>query len=48
MNNNKRMKTKPIDEKTLIICILDRSGSMLNIINDCIGGFNTFLKEQKN
>ena len=34
-------------EKTNIICILDRSGSMSNIINDSIGGFNTFLKQQK-
>lgn len=35
------------NEKTHIICILDRSGSMSSIINDSIGGFNTFLKEQK-
>lgn len=30
-----------------IICILDRSGSMSSIIKDSIGGFNTFLEEQK-
>lgn len=36
-----------LNEKTHIICILDRSGSMSNIINDSIGGFNQFLKEQK-
>jgi len=30
-----------------IICIIDRSGSMGHIKNDAIGGFNTFLKEQK-
>jgi hypothetical protein len=35
------------NEKTHIICILDRSGSMSSIIGDSIGGFNTFLKEQK-
>lgn len=35
------------NEKTQIICILDRSGSMSSIINDSIGGFNTFLKQQK-
>jgi hypothetical protein len=35
------------NEKTHIICILDRSGSMSSIIDDSIGGFNTFLKEQK-
>lgn len=34
-------------EKTHIICILDRSGSMSSIMNDSIGGFNTFLKQQK-
>lgn len=37
----------PLNEKTHIICILDRSGSMASIIDDSIGGFNTFLKEQK-
>ncbi|MBF0101651.1 MAG: VWA domain-containing protein [Desulfobacterales bacterium] len=30
-----------------IICIIDRSGSMGSIKNDAIGGFNTFLEEQK-
>ena len=30
-----------------IICIIDRSGSMGIIKNDAIGGFNTFLEEQK-
>jgi hypothetical protein len=33
--------------KTKIICILDRSGSMSSIINDAIGGFNSFLEEQQ-
>jgi len=37
----------PTNEKTHIICILDRSGSMSSIIGDSIGGFNTFLKKQK-
>ena len=37
----------PTNEKTHIICILDRSGSMSSIISDSIGGFNTFLKQQK-
>lgn len=32
---------------TEIICILDRSGSMSSIIRDSIGGFNSFLKSQK-
>lgn len=36
-------------EKTQIICILDRSGSMAdkNIIVEAINGFNNFLDEQK-
>jgi uncharacterized protein YegL len=35
------------NEKTHIICILDTSGSMSAIMDDSIGGFNTFLKKQK-
>jgi len=35
------------NEKTHIICVLDRSGSMSSIMADSIGGFNTFLKTQK-
>jgi len=34
-------------EKTLIVFIGDRSGSMGSIIDDAIGGFNEFLKKQK-
>ncbi|PWN06477.1 vWA domain-containing protein [Rhodohalobacter mucosus] len=30
-----------------ILCIIDRSGSMNTIKSDAIGGFNTFLAEQK-
>jgi len=37
----------PTNEKTHIICILDRSGSMSSIMADSIGGFNTFLNQQK-
>lgn len=33
--------------KTLIIVVLDRSGSMESVRNDTIGGYNTFLAEQK-
>ena len=36
-----------VGEKTQIVCILDRSGSMESIIGDAIGGFNEFIKEQK-
>lgn len=32
---------------TEIICIIDKSGSMNSIKSDAIGGFNEFLKEQK-
>lgn len=35
------------NEKTLIVCVLDRSGSMGSIIEDAIGGFNEFIREQK-
>ena len=35
------------NEKTHIICVLDRSGSMSSIMTDSIGGFNTFLQQQK-
>jgi len=31
-----------------IIYVIDRSGSMSNLMSDAIGGFNTFLEEQQN
>lgn len=34
-------------DATLITCILDRSGSMQDILDDAIGGFNSFLAQQK-
>jgi len=37
----------PTNEKTHIICVLDSSGSMSGIMSDSIGGFNQFLKEQR-
>lgn len=37
----------PTNERTQIICILDRSGSMSSIMDDSIGGFNTFIKQQQ-
>jgi hypothetical protein len=40
-------ETITTNEKTQIVCILDRSGSMSSIMDDSIGGFNTFLKAQK-
>ena len=32
---------------TEIVFILDRSGSMSHLVNDTIGGFNSFVEEQK-
>jgi Mg-chelatase subunit ChlD len=40
-------KTTVKKETTHILAILDRSGSMRPVINDAIGGYNTFLAEQK-
>ena len=36
-----------MQEKTEIVAILDRSGSMGSVVDDAIGGFNTFLAEQQ-
>lgn len=38
-----KKKSKTVD----IVCVVDRSGSMQPLTDDTIGGFNTFLKEQK-
>jgi hypothetical protein len=32
---------------TEIVTILDRSGSMANLVSDTIGGYNSFIEEQK-
>ena len=37
----------PTNERTHIICVLDSSGSMSSIMSDSIGGFNTFLQQQR-
>lgn len=37
--------TKP--NFTHIVALLDKSGSMVSVQNDTIGGFNTFIEEQK-
>ena len=39
--------TIPTDERTHIICILDRSASMSGIMQASLDGFNSFLMEQK-
>jgi len=43
----KHVTMNNVGDYTEIACVLDRSGSMSSIVNDAIGGFNTFLKEQK-
>lgn len=40
-------KSKKSVDLTEIVFILDRSGSMCNIVDDTIGGFNTFIEKQK-
>ncbi|BAI61031.1 conserved hypothetical protein [Methanocella paludicola SANAE] len=42
--DKKAVKTGDITE---IVVILDRSGSMSSVIDDAIGGFNTFLEKQQ-
>lgn len=42
-----KTKTKKNVEKTHILAIIDRSGSMDKVAKDAIGGFNTFLASQK-
>lgn len=34
-------------EPVLLVCILDRSGSMNSLVSDTIGGYNSFLQKQK-
>lgn len=41
------MKLKDTDSTTHIVAIIDRSGSMAHLVNDSIGGFNSFLREQR-
>ena len=36
------------DNLTEIVFILDRSGSMANLVEDTIGGYNSFIETQKN
>ncbi|MCQ2977377.1 MAG: VWA domain-containing protein [archaeon] len=42
--NKKVSKTETLD----VVYILDRSGSMSNIVSDTINGYNTYLSKQKN
>jgi len=36
-------KVDPVE----IICVVDRSGSMHSIVNDAVGGYNSFVEDQK-
>lgn len=38
---------KTTTEPVQIVCILDRSGSMSNLTADTIGGYNSFIEQQK-
>jgi uncharacterized protein YegL len=40
-------KKKTTKQKTELVCILDRSGSMGSMAEEAIGGFNNFLEEQQ-
>ncbi len=40
-------KGKTVKDETDITVVLDRSGSMASVRDDTIGGFNSFLEEQK-
>lgn len=35
------------DNLTEVVFVLDRSGSMSNLVSDTIGGYNTFIEKQK-
>lgn len=43
----KKKSVKTTADKTLIVVVLDRSGSMSNAVDATIEGFNGFLKEQQ-
>lgn len=43
--NDSQQQARP--NGTHIVVLLDRSGSMSSIVNDVIGGFNTFLADQQ-
>lgn len=42
-----KAKSTKKEQNVEIVCILDRSGSMEPKMKDAIGGFNSFLKDQK-
>ena len=44
----KKSKKVTKNNKTKIVMVLDRSGSMHSLISDTVGGFNRFIEDQKN
>ena len=48
--NSKELEGRMKNSKSIpveIVCLLDRSGSMEAIVDDAVGGFNSFLEEQQ-
>ena len=45
INREKNILKKNLTE---LVFILDRSGSMYNLVSDTIGGFNSMVESQKN
>lgn len=44
---NKQASTEEMKKDTELVFIVDKSGSMRNLVNDTIGSFNSVLDEQK-
>lgn len=42
-----KVKIDETEDETEIVTIIDRSGSMQSVVDDAIGGFNSFLEQQK-
>ena len=47
MKNTIKRNNKTVNEITELVFILDRSGSMANLVSDTIGGFNAMIEKQK-
>ena len=47
MESDRLIRDEESIEETEILVIADRSGSMHNIVDDAVGGFNSFLADQR-